>query len=59
MDDGERPTLLTPLTPMSPAKTAESIVNRFGMWTRQGRPQDFGSGVNAPMPLEAKKILKI
>ena len=25
----------------------------------QGRPQDFGSWVNAPLPPEAKKILKI
>jgi len=25
----------------------------------QERPQDFGYGVNAPLPPEAKKILKI
>jgi len=25
----------------------------------QERPQDFGWGVNAPLPHEAKKILKI
>jgi len=25
----------------------------------QERPQDFGQGVNAPLPHEAKKILKI
>jgi len=25
----------------------------------QERPQDFGWGVNAPLPPEAKKILKI
>jgi len=25
----------------------------------QGRPQDFGYGGNAPLPPEAKKILKI
>jgi len=26
---------------------------------KQQRPQDFGWGVNAPLPPEAKKILKI
>jgi len=26
---------------------------------QQERPQDFGQGVNAPLPPEAKKILKI
>jgi len=31
----------------------------FNSRIAQERPQDFGQGVNAPLPPEAKKILKI
>jgi len=55
---------VTNSAPIFDINIATSFIS-FSIWeiillgSTQERPQDFGYGVNAPMPPEAKKILKI